>query len=153
VLILTGIHYLITTVKEISHSLLFKMVNVKTLQIIHQDFIQQTVMFLQGCFITFTVGYGSNVKHQIAEKKINIYYIISQCGYFSSLMLHLSYIIFFSMKVSSKLVTICTSIHTLFIFWTIYLQSFNGYFSSLMLHLSYIIFFSMKVSWNKNTLI
>jgi hypothetical protein len=46
VLILTGVLQLITAVLQVSRCLLVKMVNVKTLQISHQDFIQQIVMIL-----------------------------------------------------------------------------------------------------------
>jgi hypothetical protein len=52
VLNLTGVRYLITMMAQISHCLVALTVNVKTMQISHQDFIQQIVMILPGRFIS-----------------------------------------------------------------------------------------------------
>jgi cytidylate kinase len=52
VFIQTGVQYRIAMVLQILHYLMLLMVNVKTLQISHQDLIQRIAMILQGRFIS-----------------------------------------------------------------------------------------------------
>jgi hypothetical protein len=52
VFVQTGVQYRIAMVLQILHYLVLLMVNVKTLQISHQDFIQRVAMILPGRFIS-----------------------------------------------------------------------------------------------------